>query len=223
MGFVFLGVLGESVHSSQSSLPLELFFQFYWISVFVLVPLLTMKSLAEERRQGTLQTLLTTKATPFSVVVSKFFGSYFFYVLLWCLVLFYPLMFSFLFPGVLPDGHAFSFPSAIGGLLFVASTGFFYIAIGIFSSSLTRSQLVSGILTFSLLFFIIVGGRILSEHLVFMVNFPQWAMLPSDFFYVSDYLFDFSKGIIDLKPMAYYLSAGLVMIGLATFSTERKV
>ena len=63
MGFVFTGILESYSASPQENSPAAVFFQYFWLPVFFMVPLLTMKCLAEERRLGTLETLLTTPVT----------------------------------------------------------------------------------------------------------------------------------------------------------------
>jgi ABC-type transport system involved in multi-copper enzyme maturation permease subunit len=84
MGFIFTGVLDLYSKTPQESPPAAVFFQLFWIPVFFMVPLLTMKSFAEERRQGTLETLLTAPVSTAEVVLGKFSAAYLFYLLLCC-------------------------------------------------------------------------------------------------------------------------------------------
>ncbi|HYC72930.1 MAG TPA: ABC transporter permease subunit, partial [Opitutaceae bacterium] len=83
LGFLFAGVLEEYVLAPQEESPAVRFFQTFIIPVFFMVPLLTMKSLAEERRLGTLETLLTTPVSTGEVVLGKFGAAYFLYLLMW--------------------------------------------------------------------------------------------------------------------------------------------
>ena len=60
MGFIFTGILDAYSKTPQETPPAVVFFQLFWLPVFFMVPLLTMKCFAEERRLGTIETLLTT-------------------------------------------------------------------------------------------------------------------------------------------------------------------
>src|SRR5438067_1055195 len=83
MGFIFAGVLENYSKAAQETSPATVFFQLFWLPVFFMVPLLTMKCISEERRLGTLETLLTAPVTTAEVVLGKYFASYFLYLLLW--------------------------------------------------------------------------------------------------------------------------------------------
>src|SRR5438445_6513779 len=83
MGFIFVGILENYSTAPQDSSPAQVFFQLFWLPVFFMVPLLTMKCLAEERRLGTIETLLTTPVTTTEVVLAKYAAAYFFYEALW--------------------------------------------------------------------------------------------------------------------------------------------
>lgn len=64
-------------------------FWFYFLFIF---PLLTMRSLAEEEKTGTLESLLTTPIKTWQVVLGKYFSAYAFYIILWLPMLLYPLL-----------------------------------------------------------------------------------------------------------------------------------
>ena len=83
MGFFFTGMLEGYGGAGQEQSPATIFFRYFFIPVFFMVPLLTMKSLAEERRLGTLETLLTTPVTTTEMVLGKFGASYLLYLAMW--------------------------------------------------------------------------------------------------------------------------------------------
>ena len=83
MGFIFAGILADYSKTPQENPPAEIFFQLFWFPVLFMIPLLTMKTIADERRQGTLETLLTTPVNTAEVVLGKFSAAYIFYLLLW--------------------------------------------------------------------------------------------------------------------------------------------
>ena len=113
-----------------------------------MVPLLTMRSLSEERRMGTLGTMMTTPVTAFEIVLSKFLAAYFFYALLWAATLVFPLTTSLYLPQASADSRLLFSEQAVTGYIFILISGAMYVSIGIFASSLTRTTFVAGMLSF---------------------------------------------------------------------------
>tara|TARA_B100001248_G_scaffold262589_1_gene259715 strand:+ start:11078 stop:11803 length:726 start_codon:yes stop_codon:yes gene_type:complete len=222
MGFLYLFLLEDFSRVPQDSLPSTAFFSVFWLPVFFMVPLLTMKSIAEERNSGTLETLMTTSASPFEVVLSKFLGAYCFYCFLWGVTISFPLIVHATLPASSIDPRLLDMASWTGGYLFVALSGVLYIALGIFCSSLTRSQLVAGMLSFSLLFMIIIGGRLLAELPLLEISSFQFLNEPIKTLQVFSQLEDFSRGIIDSRPFFLYISSGFLFLGLTSLWVEAK-
>src|SRR4051812_25681131 len=158
MGFIFVGILESYSTAAQDASPAQVFFSLFFLPVFFMVPLLTMKCLAEERRLGTIETLLTTPVTTTEVVLGKFGAAYFLYMLLWGSTggLFYILKRFAGDPRLLDSGPL------IGGYTFIAVSGLLFVALGVFTSSFSRSQAVAGILSFVLLAALLLGVRFLS-------------------------------------------------------------
>lgn len=222
MGLIYLFIIEGYSQSPQQELPTTELFRLFWIPVFFIVPLLTMKSIAEERRLGTLETLLTTPVTPLAIVLSKFLSVYVFYMAMWCITLAYPLIVEYLLPHN-SISHIFNnSASIIGGLSFVALSGTLYISIGIFTSSLTRSQLVAGMFSFTLLFIALVGGRILLDSPFLESDLVKTLNIPIDYFQTFQHLEDFSLGIIDTRPFFFYLGNSALILGLTSLIVEAK-
>ncbi len=162
MGFIFTGILEQYSKAAQAESPAAIFFSIYWFPVIFMVPLLTMKCLAEERRLGTIETLLTTPVTTTEVVLGKYAAAYLLYLAFWASTsgLFYILR---RFAG---DAQLIDPGPIIGGYLFIAVSGLFFVAIGVFASSLSRNQAVAGILCLTMLVGLIFGGRYLGERCV---------------------------------------------------------
>jgi ABC-2 type transport system permease protein len=97
---------------------------------------------AEERRSGTLEVLLTAPINDWHIVLSKFLGSWFFLMLLWL------PWWLFLLALRLEGGKEFDFRPMLGFSLALLACGAAFTAMGLFFSSLTRSQIVSAALTF---------------------------------------------------------------------------
>ncbi|MDX2109837.1 MAG: ABC transporter permease [Verrucomicrobiota bacterium] len=219
MGYVFYSILQDNSTSEQEVIPLEQFFRAFSLPVLFMVPLLTMRSLAEERRLGTLETLMTTPVSTVEIVLAKFSAAYFFYLLLWAVALGFPILADrvldrgdltplFLDQGVL-----------IGGYIYVGLSGLLFIATGLLCSGLTRSQLVAAMLTFSLLLIFIVVLPALREQ---ADAFNGWLRFPLQYFEVTSHLEDFARGIVDTRPVAYYLLNTSVVLGLATLIVEAR-
>lgn len=219
MGFMFTGILETYSQSPQEISPAHQFFQFFWLPVFFMVPLLTMKCLAEERRLGTIETLLTTPVTTTEVVLGKYAAAYLLYVALWASTsgFFYILhQFSgddrFVDPGPL-----------VGGYVFIAVSGLLFIAIGVFASSLSRNQAVAGILCFSMLFALIVGGG-------FVVQ-TEWIKRDSlglvkqtvEYAQVFVHRDDFTRGVIDTRQLLFYLSGTTLALIFSILGVEAKL
>ncbi len=87
-GYVFAVIVSflSDPRAGGSTTPLELFFGdtfFFWLVLMIMVPLVTMRLLAEERRSGTIEILMTAPVSEAQVVVGKFLAAFGFYVFLW--------------------------------------------------------------------------------------------------------------------------------------------
>jgi len=116
-----------------------------------LIPFLTMKSFAEERRLGTLETLMSAPVGCFGLVIGKWTASLCFFCIISVLALCFPLLLWYAFPD---QGQSLGFHLSeqwVGGFVFLLGFGCSFTAIGIFASSLTNNQMVAGMLTFTLI------------------------------------------------------------------------
>ncbi len=208
MGFVFQQLLVAFVREARDTPPAVDFFSLFWLPVFFLSPLLTMRSLAEERRMGTLETLMTTPVTTAEVVLAKFSAAYLFYLGLWLSTLsFHWVLYKFAAdPRLIDPGPL------LGGYLFVALSGLMFIAAGIFASALTRSQLVAGLFTLALAFAFTLGFRYLADFAVFQSDPGGVRAIVVDHLQVFQHAQDFVSGVFDTRAPVLYLSvAGLLL------------
>lgn len=222
MGFLYWATIRSMVNAPADLLPSVQFFSVFWIPVFFVVPLLTMRSIAGERSLGTLDTLMTTPTSRVAVVLSKFSGAYIFYMLLWLTTLGFPLIINKLYPQAASSGSLLDPASLIGSYLFLAISGLLFIAIGIFASSVTRSQLVAGMLSFTTLFVVIVGGQQLGNIANNSGDLVSWLDNTVNYLQIFQHLDDFSRGIIDTRPFFYYTSTAALLLGLSTLVIEAK-
>ena len=130
-------------------------------------------------------------------------------------------------PGVVPLGNPegrtnFNFldpAPLLGGYLFIAISTM-HIAAGIFASSLTRSQLVASLLSFGILFIIVLGEYALFPQIEVPKNMAEdWHH--ADYLSTFRHLEDFSRGILDSRPFILYITSTSVLGG-AILMIEQK-
>lgn len=182
---------------------------FYWMTMLVLVPVLTMRLFAEEKKAGTIETLMTAPVTDTAIVLAKYAGALSFYAFMWAPTAAYVFILSHfssemapLDPGLLAGGY-------LGALL----VGMFYIAIGLLCSALTSNQIVAAIITFAVMFVLFLAG--LLDYIA------RGEAVQAFSAHVSSYahMLEFSRGTIDTRPLVYYLSGTALML----FSTVKIV
>jgi len=108
---------------------------FFWIILFILTPVLTMRLISEERKEGTLELILTFPISDFQMILGKFFGAFLFYFFLWI-----P---TFIYVGVLFLFQPPDLGPILSSFLGVLLIGAMFISIGLFSSPLSKNQIIS--------------------------------------------------------------------------------
>lgn len=179
------------------------------ITVFLfLIPILTMRSLSEEKNSKTDQLLLTAPIRITNIVLGKLLAALAVFGIALAITLLYPLILSM-------------FCDPAWGEIFGNYIGFFlmgaaFISIGIFISSLTENQIISAVCTFAilLLLFMInwISGFVQNEFLKQVIN---WLA-------ITDKFSTFSRGIIDLSSVIYYLSIVAIFIFLTVRHLEER-
>ena len=217
---VFLLVQGMHFHlliehfASQSvpagdETPLSAFFGntvLLYMVLFVVIPALTMRLFAEERRSGTIETLLTAPVSIASVVLAKYAAALATYAALWLPTLLYMVILRR--TGTL-DVHVVA--SAYLGVLLVGAG---YLSIGTCASAVTRSQLVATSLTSLALVSLFILG--LGE---FVAREGTTAHAVCAYVSVWGHMNDFASGIVDSRRLVFYGT----MIALPLYGTARIV
>lgn len=218
MGFFYQGILQDFTNTGKESLPTTEFFRLFWFPVVFMIPMLTMKSIAEERRMGTLASLFSTPVSGSSLVMAKFASAYFLYVLIWVSTLGFPLAVRI----YITDPRLLDLPSIVGSFLFIFLSGLLYVAIGIFTSALTKSQLVAGALSFAILFVVLIGGKIATEYPLWQL--PWDGLFPNllDYLHSFRHLEDFSRGILDTRPFLFYTSFSILFLAVSGMIVKAK-
>ncbi|MEM9462634.1 MAG: Gldg family protein [Myxococcota bacterium] len=131
-------------------------FFIFWLPVLFLCSTISMRLVAEENKQGTLEALLTAPLSPAQVVVGKYLGALGFYGALWLpTAVFYVLLRG---AGVQPDPGP-----VLSGYLGTALVGASFLALGLLTSALTRSQLTAAIGSFVACTIVLLAGLLADE------------------------------------------------------------
>lgn len=193
--------LGNFYTADEASL--ESFFFFHpWLYLF-LIPAVGMRLWAEDRRTGTVEILLTLPVSLTAAVLGKFLAAWIFVGV--ALVLTFPMVATVYFLGS-PDAGVIA-TGYLGSFLMAGA----YLAISCFTSSLTKNQVISFILSFmACLVLVLLGWGVLNRSLVQI--FPVWlADLIAQFSFTTH--FDgLRRGLIDLRDVVYFLSVILFML-----------
>ena len=174
------------------------------ILILFLMPMVTMRAYAEEKRSGTIELLLTSPLTDFQIIVGKFLGAMALYgVMLAVTLIHLGLLFVYGRPEWKPIVTAY-----IGLLLM----GGCFIATGLFISSLTRNQIVAGMVTFAVFLMLWIITWIGSFSGPTVDKLTQYLS-------IVDHYDDFGKGVLDTTHLVYYVS--FITFGL--FLTAKSV
>jgi ABC-2 type transport system permease protein len=186
----------------------------FWMGLFVAIPALTMRLLAEERRSGTIETLLTAPVTETEVVVSKWLAGVVMYLVL--LVPFF-LYLPFLYYGA---NFRFDIGPVVALGIGLTSMGMMFIAIGLFFSSLTKNQIIAAVMTFVATFLLIIVTMV---GFTYAVATRRIAMAEGmQFVSVIHQINTFGTGQLDLRFLALHLSASVLMLYLTVKVLENR-
>jgi ABC-2 type transport system permease protein len=220
MGTIYHGIIKDYTVREHTVGPAELFFQSFALPVLFMVPLLTMRAVADERRLRTLETLLSTPVTATEVVFAKFIAAWAYYCALWLATAAFPILVAYVTTQDEVARVIIDVPSYVGGYLFVCLSGLLFVAVGIFASSLTRTQLVAGMLCFGILFILLLGPHLIGSSEI--GPWAQWVHEPLRYLDTAGHRADFSRGVIDTRPLFYYLTNSALVLGLAALVVESK-
>jgi ABC-2 type transport system permease protein len=173
------------------------------VALFML-PLITMRTYAEEKRTGTIELLLTSPLTDTQIVLGKFLGAAALYGVM--------LAVTWIHIGILFIYGNPEWKPIVTGYLGLLLMGASFISIGLLISSLTRNQIVAGMVTFAVLL------------LLWTVNWMSESAGPTmqkilSALSITERFDDFSKGVLSVSHLVYYLS--FITFGL--FLTAKSV
>ena len=182
-----------------------------WIFIF-LIPAVTMRSFSDEKKQGTMELLLTKPISSLQIVLGKYFGA----LILVLIAIIPTLLYVYtIYELGNPEGNL-DLGSIMGsyiGLLFLAAS---YCAIGIFASTLSDNQIVAFIIAVFLCFFFYFGFEGLANYRLF-----------GDAFYIEKLGMDFhfksmERGVLDTRDLLYFLSVTAFFIVLTKLNIKKQ-
>lgn len=192
---------GANIHQSVFMVHLNM----VYLVLLFLTPLITMKLVAEERKEKTIDLLLTSPISSWSITLGKFLAAWASVSLLLFLALLYPLCLSL----VANFDYGPLWGSYLGMFLMLGLNT----SIGLFASSITASPLMAAFLGVIMTF-----GVMLSGSLAGSVNHPFWATLIEQLSLVL-HIQDFFNGVLEVSGFVFMISALL----LFCFLTERVI
>jgi ABC-2 type transport system permease protein len=181
-----------------------------WLGMIFIPPIITMRLLADEKKSGSIELLMTAPVTEGQVVLAKFLGAFFFYVVLWLPSLLYIIIIKRY--GAIPDNGIIL--SSYAGIFLLGAS---FIALGVFTSSLSANQIVGAItaLVLNLLIFFI-------PLLSMAIQWTEMRRVLQQLWVLSHFEFSFSKGVVDSFHVAFYGGLTLFFLFLAVRSLEAR-
>ncbi len=179
----------------------------YW-TLFFFIPALTMKSIAEEKRSGAIELLLTKPVSDWQLITGKFLANLLIIVIALLLTVVYVITLSII--GNIDLGAIFL---GYFGLVLMSAT---YIAIGIFTSSITNNQIVAFLFALLIgLFFHIIFGVLASAATGWLGGLFSYLNLNTHFESIS-------RGVLDTKDLIYFLSIMFVGLYLSVINLAKR-
>jgi ABC-2 type transport system permease protein len=188
--------------------PIDLFFNnvFFWLVQLAIAPLLTMRLLAEERRSGSIEVLMTAPVTEGQVVAGKYLAAFVFYLVVWLPTVAYAV--------VVDRFSDVDWGAVAAGYLGIALSGALFLSIGMVGSAVSKNQINAAVITFAL--------NLLVFMLVLLTNVVNAPGLQDLFGHLSiaEHMEEFWKGIVDTRRLVFYLSTTLFFLWFASRALE---
>ena len=190
--FLQLAEREEKIQLNVNTDVVEPFFEFQTFIWMIVIPMLTMRLYAEEKRGGTYELLMTSPITSWQILMGKFLACYALYLLI-------ELM-AFGYIGVLATHAQLDWGPIFSGALAVVLLGATFISVGILASSLTENQIIAAVLSFFLLIllWIIDWAARFSDDLFFVIL---------KFLSLLEHTRDMIRGVVDTHDVVFFVSA----------------
>ncbi|MGB0933844.1 MAG: gliding motility-associated ABC transporter permease subunit GldF [Lishizhenia sp.] len=196
--WLFLWIISDNYNLLEGGISdLIPFFNLAPLILLILIPAVTMRSFAEEKRTGTIELLYTRPISDLKILLAKYFAGVTLVIICLLPTLTYYISVHYLGDpvGVIDDGAAIT--SYLGLILLGAS----FVAIGIFSSSITKNQIVAFIIAMFLCWFLFNGFSLLGSYATFAGLDSIIKSIGMEAHYSS-----IKKGVLVLSDLVYFLS-----------------
>ena len=216
LGFSFV-VLLVNLQQETTPLPLTEYFYitpFFWYILLLSTPMITMRLFALEKFSGTFETLMTAPVTDLQVVLAKFSAALVFYMIMWLPLL--GCLFSI--RHYASDPSALEIGSVAGTFAGIFLLGCVFVSVGCCASALTRSQVTAAMISFG------IGGSLflvafLAENVPLQITWRTQILASLSFI---EQMHDFSRGILDTRPIVLYLTITLFFLFLTLRVVESR-
>jgi len=206
-GFIFNEDLAARNGTSVTSGVVVLLSFAQWTMLFA--PLITMRLLAEENREGTLELLMTLPLKDIQLVLGKFFGAWMYYTMMLAITLVFQIVLIWLSP---PDlGAVFS---AYLGLWLMGGAA---IAIGMIFSALNENQIVAAFLSMAVLIIFWLADTVGS-----VINNRELATVVRTFSFQTNFRYTFALGIVRLDNIIFFVGVIIVCLYITTQIIESR-
>lgn len=202
--FIFI-VTAVTTQNYKDHSILQIFFTWplFWLLLLVQVPLITMRVFSEEFKLGTIEMILTAPVREWDIVLAKFFGALTFFLILW-LPIALDLLALQLFSNPEPPIY---WSQIVLTAMVITLLGGFYVSLGVFTSVLTKNQIIAAVLCFALVF-AAFGVSLLRWIQHVDANLLAWVSYVS----TPEHLQDGVMGIFDTRPVVFYVSVTAFML-----------
>lgn len=208
MGVSF-SLLFHNLNGKGTEIPItQIFCQswFFWIILLVTAPVITMRSFALEKFSGTFETLMTAPVSDLQVVLAKFTGALLAYLVMW-LPLLACLLLARRFSN---DATILDAGSATGTFVGILLLGFLYISMGCFASAVTRHQIIAAMFGLALGISLFLPSFVSTES----ASQSRWLRELIRYVDLGDHMHEFTRGVVDSRPVVLYLSLGAFFLFL---------
>ena len=207
--YLYTGLYFVNYNLFYATADMSYTFSNVFIIMMIMLPLITMRLMSEEKRQKTDQCLLTAPVSLFSIVFGKFMAAL-------CVFLCAMFIYIIFLIALVSLGAVIAWPTVIGSLVGLLLLGASFISIGIFISSTTENQVVSAILSF-----IINMAFYLIDMIAGNISFEPAKKVMVALGFLSKYT-EFSTGILNIGSLIFFISVIFVFSFLTVRVLEKR-
>ena len=207
VGYVVIGIFLIAFSAffyltSVASSEINLTYLFYYTALYGLMfiaPLITMQTIAGERKSGTDQLLMTSPVSIVNIVIGKFIAA--------MILIIIPVIFTLMYFAILAHYNLPDIPTYLTSILGFLLLSMTYISFGIFASSITESPIIAAIVTFAIVF--------ASTWVPYFVSSLSGLSL-------MDMFINFLYGTIDIKALVFFITATVLCLVITIILMQRR-